>query len=102
MRSCNNYSLFKVRISVFLIIVYARSYSHRTDASRSGVGCVYVASLSFIVCEHRGACNQRKEGFVILLDQFGNTPFPLFILVRSPAGNKQAYPVATGNLLGIP
>ena len=52
--------------------------------------------------KQRGACNQRKEGFVILLDQFGNTPFPLFILVRSPAGNKQAYPVATGNLLGIP
>ena len=42
MRSCNNYSLFKARIYVFLIIVYARSYSHRTDASRSGVGCVYV------------------------------------------------------------
>ena len=35
MRSCNNYSLFKARIYVFLIIVYARSYSHRTDASRS-------------------------------------------------------------------
>ena len=52
--------------------------------------------------KQREACNQRKEGFVILLDQFGNTPFPLFILVRSPAGNKQAYPVATGNLLGIP
>ena len=52
--------------------------------------------------KQRGACNQRQEGFVILLDQFGNTPFPLFILVRSPAGNKQAYPVATGNLLGIP
>ena len=34
MRSCNNYSLFKVRIYVFLIIVYARSFSHRTRASR--------------------------------------------------------------------
>ena len=51
----------------------------RTAPARAdGIGgCVYVASLSFIVCEHRGACNQRKEGFVILLDQFGNTPFPL-------------------------
>jgi len=69
------------------------------------------------VIDRKGACNQRKEGFVILLDQFGNTPFPLFILVRSPAGNKpagnkpagnkpagnkKAYPVATGNLLGKP
>ena len=76
MRSCNNYSLFKVRIYVFLIIVYARSFSHRTRASRRDWRMVYVASLSFIVCEHRGACNQRKEGFVILLISSG-TPAPL-------------------------
>ena len=43
------FSTTESRITAFVVVVYARSYSHRTGASRPDVGCVCVAALSFIV-----------------------------------------------------
>ena len=55
------FSITESRITAFVVVVYARSYSHRTRASRRDVGCVCVASLSSIVLNRMGACNQGKS-----------------------------------------
>ena len=55
------FSITESRITAFVVVVYARSYSHRTRASRRDVGCVCVASLSSIVLNRMEACNQGKK-----------------------------------------
>ena len=64
------FSITESRITAFVVVVYARSYSHRTRASRRDVGCVCVASLSSIVLNRMGACNQGKKCFSSVLRQF--------------------------------